>query len=154
VSTPAGPLGPTGPSAAPTPIDRGDADSNVIFTEPMPRHRRTVLRVFREELALLKVDCISLKRRRRSTPYLFTFGWSCLTGAAACIVGIVIYDNTNPRPGHHVWVMYAVCAIALAVLGIALLIFHMTKRRLDDQDVDDLMTKIDRIDYGAEVEKE
>jgi hypothetical protein len=139
-------------ASTPSPPNNRDADSNVIYETPMPRHRRTVLRVFREELSLLKVDCTNLKRRRRSTPYLFSLGWSCLTGAVACVVGLVIYESSDPKPDHHVWTMYFVGGIALAAVGIVLLVFHLIKRRLDDQDVDDLMSKIDRIDYGSEVE--
>jgi len=115
----------------------------------MPASRRTIVEVFREDLRGLKKQAGGLKRRATSLPYQFTIGWSCWTATAACGVGLIVFDNTTPRPGHRVWDLYAVGLVGFGVAGFVLLLWWLRTRKSHWQDVDDLIEEIDRIEYES-----
>ncbi len=125
----------------------GTDSTNQIIVDPMPPGKRTTMVVWRHEVREIKEDIRACKRRGMGVPYQFTVGWTCITAAAAAVIGLFVYDNTIPRPGHRIWVMYFSGFLVFGTAGIVLLLWWLTHRRSFRHDHDDLISRVERMEY-------
>jgi hypothetical protein len=125
------------------------SDSDKLISTPMPPSHRRTIQVYTHAIRDLKNDLRAMKRRASAIPYQFTIGWSALSIVGACVVGIVIYDNSQPKPGHSVWLMYFTGAVSFGVAALFCFAWWWRTRKSHHHDVDDCVEKIEQMEYDA-----
>jgi hypothetical protein len=127
------------------------SDDAGIIDAPMPEALRTRIGVFRYQLEDLRTDCRTIKKRARSLPFQFTFGWAALTAAAYSAVGWFVSRESDPMPSHKVFLMYQLGVLIGLLTAVFLLLWGWSSRRNFQDDMDGLAEKIHRIDYTSTV---
>ena len=125
----------------------GEAVDTSIIDEPMPEENRTRVGVFKHQLVELSNECRACKRRGRTVPYLYNLGWSAWTASIYAGIGWFVSDHTNPTPSHKVFLMYQLGVLVLALAGLLLLVWGWSARRANNQDLEALAVRIDRLNY-------
>jgi hypothetical protein len=126
------------------PIGNQAGLSDQVIHEPMPESARTTVYVWRHQLEDWSDECGRIKKRASSAPYLFTLGWAILTAGMYSAVGLFVSHNSNPKPGHNVFVMYEAGMLLGIVVGLIVLAVAWSKRHNFRTELDDLAKRIER----------
>jgi heme/copper-type cytochrome/quinol oxidase subunit 4 len=123
-----------------------------IEDRPMSRSQLTRCSLWRSELLTLIDDTRACKRRRWSMPFQFTVAIALGSALIYSLIGLYVYDHTDPRPDHGIWTMYLVGACVEAALAILFLVWWWTKKKSSDMDLDELIRKMEKIDRDSPME--